>query len=185
MAIEANGRVLLSLLRHDAAARHHQGRAQEMSEHRRSLGGNLVVNEGHHQPSPPCSHLRLVRPKKEKEPATLPVVVKQENAEMPADLDIVLKWSRDDYVRKEMERQPCALEEIAAQRCGREEGDVIVLVDNDEETMAQTAFVHSGYLGQGCSKDDAQDVERIRTSTAATMMMTTATTTPPSTSSST
>ncbi|KAE8819027.1 hypothetical protein D1007_03232 [Hordeum vulgare] len=76
-----------------------------------SRGDNLVIDEGRRKPSPPCGHLRLVRPKKE--PVT-PLVVKQEDAEMVADLNTGLKWLCDDYVRKERERQRHALEVIAA-----------------------------------------------------------------------
>ncbi|KAE8786621.1 hypothetical protein D1007_39530 [Hordeum vulgare] len=76
---------------------------EETSELLRHRGGNLVINKGRRQPSSPRSHLRLVRPKKE--PATPPMVVKQEHTKMAADLDTGLKWSRDDYVCEEMERQ--------------------------------------------------------------------------------
>ncbi|KAE8821566.1 Cysteine-rich receptor-like protein kinase 10 [Hordeum vulgare] len=76
---------------------------------------------------------------------------------MGTNLDTGLKWSCDDYVREEMERQRCALEEIVARRCDHKEGSVIVLDDDEEETPVQTAPIHSGDLGQGCSKDDAQD----------------------------
>ncbi|KAE8814043.1 Cysteine-rich receptor-like protein kinase 10 [Hordeum vulgare] len=110
-----------------------KAKPQETSERRRSRGGNLVINEGRRQPSPPHGHLRLVRPKKE--PVTL-MVVKQEHAEMAADLDSGLKWSRDDYVREEMERERRALEEIVPRCRGSEEGGVIVLPDSDEETPA-------------------------------------------------
>ena len=55
----------------------------ETLERRRSRGGGLVINEGRRQPFPsPDDHLRLVRPKKE--PATPPVVVKQEHLAMAA-----------------------------------------------------------------------------------------------------
>ncbi|KAE8811993.1 putative WRKY transcription factor 35 [Hordeum vulgare] len=76
---------------------------------------------------------------------------------MAADLDTGLKWSCDDYGWEEMERQRRALEEIAPRRRGREEGDVIVLDDSDEETLAWTAAVRSSNPRQGCSKYGAQD----------------------------
>ncbi|KAE8788213.1 hypothetical protein D1007_37765 [Hordeum vulgare] len=153
------------------AVRAHGGN-QETSEHRRSRHGNLVINEGRRHrlprpPSPPRGHLCLARPKKE--PATPLVVLKHEHPDMPVDLDTGLKWSRDDYVREEMEHQRRALEEIVVRRRGREEGGVIVLDDNDEETPAQTARVRSGDPGQAAAR---------------TTRRTTTTTTPPSTSSS-
>ncbi|KAE8793564.1 hypothetical protein D1007_31849 [Hordeum vulgare] len=89
---------------------------QEMLVRRHSRGDNLVINEGCRQPSPPRGHLRLVRPKKEKEPPTAPVAVKQEHVEMAAGMDTGLKWSRDDYVREEMKRRRRALVEVAARR---------------------------------------------------------------------
>ncbi|KAE8778227.1 hypothetical protein D1007_48937 [Hordeum vulgare] len=111
---------------------------KETSEHHRSRGSKLVINEGHCQPSPPRGDLFLVRLTKDKEPAKPPVVVKQDHTKMAADLDTVLESSCDDYVREEMERQRCALEEIAAWRRGSEEGGVIVLDDNNEETPVHT-----------------------------------------------
>ncbi|KAE8793922.1 hypothetical protein D1007_31359 [Hordeum vulgare] len=106
---------------------------QETLERRRSHGGNLVTNEGRRQPSPPRGHLRLVRPKKE---SVTSLVVKQEHAKMDVDLVTGMKWSRDDYVREEMERQRqrCALEEIVARRRDHKEDGVIVLSDDEEET---------------------------------------------------
>ncbi|KAE8811056.1 hypothetical protein D1007_12208 [Hordeum vulgare] len=74
-------------------------------------------------------------------------VVKKEHEATTADLDAGLKWSHDDYVREEMERQ------IRALHRGRGEGDVIGLSDSDEVTT-QTLPVHSDYPGQGCSKDE-------------------------------
>ncbi|KAE8786446.1 Cysteine-rich receptor-like protein kinase 10 [Hordeum vulgare] len=127
---------------------------EETSEHRRSHVGNLVIDEGCRQPSPPHGHLRLVRTKKE---PVMPLIVKQEHAEMAADLDTDLKWSRDDYVREEMERQRQAPDEIVVRRHGCEEGGVLVLDDIDEETPTQTTPVRSGDPGQGCSKDDDND----------------------------
>ncbi|KAE8797591.1 hypothetical protein D1007_27246 [Hordeum vulgare] len=64
---------------------------QETSEQRRNRGSNLIINEGHRQPSPSCGHLRLVKPKKEKGPATPLVAFKQEHIEMAVDLDTGLK----------------------------------------------------------------------------------------------
>ncbi|KAE8791534.1 hypothetical protein D1007_33984 [Hordeum vulgare] len=108
---------------------------QETSEHRHSRGDNLIINEDCRQPSPPYGHLRLVRPKKE---SVTPLVVKQEHSEMGADL----KRCRDNYVRKEMERQ----------HRGREEGGVIVLSDIDEKTLAQTVPVRSADPGQAAAR---------------------------------
>lgn len=67
---------------------------------------------------------RLIKPKKE--PATL-LPVKQEHEAMATDLESGLPWSRQDYVRKEMERQRHALEEIAARCRGRDEGGLVML----------------------------------------------------------
>ncbi|KAE8803591.1 hypothetical protein D1007_20542 [Hordeum vulgare] len=130
---------------------------QVMSEHCRSHGDNLVIYDFCRQPSRPSGHLRMVTPKKEKELVMPPVIVKQEHVEMAADLDTGLKWSHDDYVWEEMERQRHILEEIAVRRRDHEEGDIIDLDDSDEETPMQTATICSGNLGQGCSKDDAWD----------------------------
>ncbi|KAE8768752.1 putative WRKY transcription factor 35 [Hordeum vulgare] len=157
MAAEPNGGVLLPLLLHDAATRHREGRSPGDVGAPRSRVGNLVINEGRCQPLPPYDHLQLVRLKKEKEPATSPMVVKQEHVEMAADLDTDLKCSRNDYFREEMERHRRALEEIAVRCRGREEGGVIVLDDGDLETLTQTTLVCNDDPGQGCSKDDAHD----------------------------
>ena len=46
---------------------------------------------------------------------------------MVATDEAALKWTREDYIREEMERQCCALEEIAARRRGREEGVIVIL----------------------------------------------------------
>ncbi|KAE8786625.1 hypothetical protein D1007_39441 [Hordeum vulgare] len=67
--------------------------------------------------------------KKEKEPTTPLVFVKQEHAEMATDV----KPSCNDYVWEEMEHPCRALEEIAALCRDREEGDVLVLDDIGEE----------------------------------------------------
>ncbi|KAE8779231.1 hypothetical protein D1007_47768 [Hordeum vulgare] len=47
------------------------------------------------------------------------LLVKQEHLAMAADDKTALKWSRDEYVWEEMERQRRALEEIAARRASR------------------------------------------------------------------
>ncbi|KAE8779539.1 Cysteine-rich receptor-like protein kinase 10 [Hordeum vulgare] len=52
-----------------------------------------------------------------------------------------------------MERQRRALEEIAARRCGREEGGVVILDESDEEASMPSNPVRHGDPGQGCSKD--------------------------------
>ncbi|KAE8805904.1 Cysteine-rich receptor-like protein kinase 10 [Hordeum vulgare] len=72
---------------------------------------------------------------------------------MVADEEIVLKWVWDDYVREKMERQRRALEEITAQRGGREEDGGVILDDNDEEAPGPSNPVCHGDPGQGCSKD--------------------------------
>uniref|UniRef100_A0A8I6XZD0 Uncharacterized protein n=1 Tax=Hordeum vulgare subsp. vulgare TaxID=112509 RepID=A0A8I6XZD0_HORVV len=87
----------------------------------RSAG--IVINE------PDASSSRLVRPKTE--PGLLPV--KQDHLTMAANNEAALKWVWDDYVREEMERQRRTLEEIAARRRGREEGDVVILDESDEK----------------------------------------------------
>ncbi|KAE8811229.1 putative WRKY transcription factor 35 [Hordeum vulgare] len=63
---------------------------------------------------------------------------------MSAGLDADLKWSREDYVREEMERQLRALEEITERRRGLEEDGVIILSDIDEEETAPTPSFRSG-----------------------------------------
>ncbi|KAE8793996.1 Cysteine-rich receptor-like protein kinase 10 [Hordeum vulgare] len=65
-------------------------------------------------------------------------MVKQEHEAMVVDLDVGLKWSRDDYVRQEIERQRRAVEENAERRHDRDEGVIIVLSDSDEEAIAPT-----------------------------------------------
>ncbi|KAE8808481.1 Homeobox protein KNOX3 [Hordeum vulgare] len=79
---------------------------REMLLRWRSRGGNLVINEGRHQPSPPRAHHRLVKTKKE---PTTTVAVKQEHEAMVVELDASLKWSRNDYMREEVERERRAL----------------------------------------------------------------------------
>ncbi|KAE8787580.1 Cysteine-rich receptor-like protein kinase 10 [Hordeum vulgare] len=115
---------------------------------RRTRNGGIVINE-------PGPSSRLIKPKRE--PGLLPV--KQEHLTMAASDETALKWERDDYVREEMERQRRALEEIAARRCGREEGSVVILDDSDEEAPGPSNPVCQGDPGQGCSKDGgrAQD----------------------------
>ncbi|KAE8793060.1 Cysteine-rich receptor-like protein kinase 10 [Hordeum vulgare] len=76
--------------------------------------------------------LLLVRlPLLQTESALLPV--KKEHEAMAVDEETVLKRAHDDYVREEIERQRRALEGIAARLHGREEGDVIILDNSDEE----------------------------------------------------
>ncbi|KAE8769925.1 hypothetical protein D1007_58400 [Hordeum vulgare] len=60
---------------------------------RHSRGSNLVINEGHRQPSPSRGHLRVVKPKKE---SVATIIVKKEHEAMAANLG--------DYMREEMER---------------------------------------------------------------------------------
>ena len=50
-------------------------------------------------------------------------------------------------VRQEMERQRCALEEIVARRCGREEGGIVILDDSDEEAPWPSNPVRHGDPG--------------------------------------
>ncbi|KAE8793059.1 hypothetical protein D1007_32266 [Hordeum vulgare] len=93
---------------------------------------------------------------------------------MAAHEATVLKWVHDDYVRDVMERQRRAIEEIAARLHGREEGDVIILGNSDEEasepsnpvchgnpgipgvfdTAIPGAVAREAQLTSGCSKDD-------------------------------
>ncbi|KAE8780815.1 SEC12-like protein 2 [Hordeum vulgare] len=113
---------------------------------------------------------RLVKPKTE--PGLLPV--KQKHLAMAADDETALTWSRDNYVREEMERQRRALEEIAARLRGREEGGVVVRDDNNEEASGPSNPVLHGDQRQGAARTAAE-----RAATA-----TTTTTTPISTSSS-
>ncbi|KAI4975343.1 hypothetical protein ZWY2020_048950 [Hordeum vulgare] len=77
---------------------------------------------------------------------------------MAAD-ETALEWARDNYVREEMESQRRALEEIAARCRVREEGGVVILDDNDEDTLGPSNPVRHSDPGQGCSKDGggAQD----------------------------
>ncbi|KAE8790397.1 hypothetical protein D1007_35358 [Hordeum vulgare] len=107
---------------------------QEMPLHQRSRDSNLVINEGRRHPSPPGSHMRMVKPKE----STVIVVVKQEHEAMAADLNADLKWSRYDYVREEMEHERRTQEEIPERRHGCDEGDAIVLSDSDEEAPMPT-----------------------------------------------
>ncbi|KAE8778480.1 wrky transcription factor 35 [Hordeum vulgare] len=134
-----------------------KAKPRETLEPHRRRGGNLVINKGLRQPLPSRDHLRLAKPKKEKESTMLSVAVKQEHVEMAADLDISLKWSCDDYTREKMERQRRAVEEIAAQCRGHKKGGIIILDDSNEEMPEQTARIDSCDPGQGCSKDGAED----------------------------
>ncbi|KAI5006872.1 hypothetical protein ZWY2020_042084 [Hordeum vulgare] len=111
-----------------------------MGRHTCNIG--IVINE------PDASSFRLVRPKTE--PGLLPV--KQEHLAMAADDEATLKWARDDYVREEMERQRRTPEEIAARRCGCEDGVVVILDVSDEEAPAPVCLRDPG---QCSSKDDA------------------------------
>ncbi|KAE8817635.1 Cysteine-rich receptor-like protein kinase 10 [Hordeum vulgare] len=63
-----------------------------------------------------------------------------------------LKWVRDDYVRGEMERQRCALEGIVPRRSDREEGDIVILDDSDEEVLGPSNPVRHGDPGQGAAR---------------------------------
>ncbi|KAE8794394.1 Cysteine-rich receptor-like protein kinase 10 [Hordeum vulgare] len=72
---------------------------------------------------------------------------------MAAADETALKWARDDYVREEMERELCVLEEIVARHRSREEGGVVVLEDSDEEASRPSNPVRHGDPGQGCSRD--------------------------------
>ncbi|KAE8766930.1 SEC12-like protein 2 [Hordeum vulgare] len=86
-----------------------QAGPQETPLGRRTRSTGIFINE-------PDSSSLLVRPKME--PGLLPV--KQEHLAMAAADETVLKWTRDDYVREQMERQHHALEELTARRRGRE-----------------------------------------------------------------
>ncbi|KAE8767009.1 hypothetical protein D1007_61685 [Hordeum vulgare] len=94
----------------------------------RMRNGVIVINEG-------GSSSRLAKPKTE--PALLPV--KQEHLDMAVDDETSLKWARDDYVREEMERH----------RLGREEGDIVILDDSDEEAPRPSNPVRHGDPGEG------------------------------------
>ncbi|KAE8770016.1 Cysteine-rich receptor-like protein kinase 10 [Hordeum vulgare] len=61
-------------------------------------------------------------------------------------------------LRREMERQRRALEEIAARRRGCEEGDVVILDYIDKEAAGPSKPVHHGDPMEGCSKDDDDGV---------------------------
>ncbi|KAE8792046.1 Homeobox-leucine zipper protein HOX14 [Hordeum vulgare] len=127
---------------------------QETSLRRRSRGGNLVINEGRRQPSPPCDHLRLVKSKKE--PAVT-VVVKKEHKAMVADLNVGHKWSRKDYVREEIERERIVLDEIVERCRSCEEGGIIVFSDGDKEATASTPPVRNNNPRQGISKNGEKE----------------------------
>ncbi|KAE8782293.1 SEC12-like protein 2 [Hordeum vulgare] len=114
---------------------------QEMPLGRHTRSVDIVIRK-------PDASSHLVKPKTE--PRLLPV--KQEHLVMAADDETVLKWARDDYVREEMERQRCALEEIAARRRGREEGGVVILDDNDEEASGPFNPVCHDDPGQGAAR---------------------------------
>ncbi|KAE8800666.1 Homeobox protein KNOX3 [Hordeum vulgare] len=102
---------------------------------RTRCGGNLIINEG----GPTDGRPRLVRPKKG--PVT-PAAIKPEHAAMPADFDTGLQWACDDYVREEMERKRRTLEEIVERR-PLEEADVIILSDDEKETLVHTTPTQS------------------------------------------
>ena len=89
----------------------------------------IAINEGGGGSSGPAS--RLIRPKTE--PALGPVKC-EHNDEAAFDDEAAMKWAREDWARLEMERQRRALEEIAARRCGRDEGGVVVLEDSEYVT---------------------------------------------------
>ncbi|KAE8802283.1 Cysteine-rich receptor-like protein kinase 10 [Hordeum vulgare] len=72
---------------------------------------------------------------------------------MVATDEAALQWAREDYIEEEMERQCCALEEIAARRRGRDEGIIVILDESGEEAPALSNPIRLGDLGQGCSKD--------------------------------
>ena len=63
-----------------------------------------------------------------------------------------MRWSRDDYVREEMVRQRRALEEIAARKCGREDGDGVIVLDSDDDD-APGLSNPPRQPGEGCSRD--------------------------------
>ncbi|KAI4999640.1 hypothetical protein ZWY2020_004229 [Hordeum vulgare] len=129
---------------------------------RHTRNGALVINEGGAS-SPPASSSYLVKLKTK--PAFLPV--KQEHLAMAVDDETVLKCTQDDYVRKEMERQRCALEDIAARHRGREEGGGVILDDGDDDAPGPSNPVNHGEPGRGAAR---------------TAKVTTAATTPISTS---
>ncbi|KAE8768295.1 Cysteine-rich receptor-like protein kinase 10 [Hordeum vulgare] len=97
---------------------HHRGSSwtPETLLGRRTRSAGIVINE-------PDASSRLVKPKTE--PGLLPV--EQEHPAMVATDEAALKWTREDYIREEMESQCCALEEIADRRRGREEGVIVIL----------------------------------------------------------
>ncbi|KAE8778544.1 SEC12-like protein 2 [Hordeum vulgare] len=115
---------------------------------RHTRSSDIVINE--HGASS-----RLVKTKTE--PTLLPI--KQEHLAMAADDEITLKCTRDDYVREEMEHQRHTLEEIAARCRSREEDNIVILDESDEEVPRPSDPVRHGDLLQGCSKDNdrAQD----------------------------
>ncbi|KAE8778191.1 Cysteine-rich receptor-like protein kinase 10 [Hordeum vulgare] len=123
----------------------HQTRVVGDATRRRTRSTDIVINE-------PDASSSLVKPKTE--PLLLPV--KQEHLAMAENDETILKWAWYDYVREETERQRRSLEEIAAHRCGREEGGIIILDDIDEEAPGPSNPVRHGDLGQWCSKDDVR-----------------------------
>ncbi|KAE8786447.1 SEC12-like protein 2 [Hordeum vulgare] len=115
---------------------------QETPIRRRTRIGDTVINER-------ATSSHLVKPKTG---LTL-LPVKQEHLDMAAADETALKWAQDDYVRGEMEHQRLALEEIAARRRGREEGDIVIIDDNNKEAPEPPNPVIHGDPGHGCSKD--------------------------------
>ncbi|KAE8813012.1 Homeobox protein KNOX3 [Hordeum vulgare] len=128
--------------------------------------GDIVINE-------PGASSRLVKPKTES--GLLPV--KQEHLAMAADDEIAFKWARDDYVRKEKERQRRALDEIAARHRGREEGGVVILETTTRRCRGLPTPFATATQGRGAARTATEH----RTTRTTTMMMT-AVTTPISTS---
>ncbi|KAI4995623.1 hypothetical protein ZWY2020_035526 [Hordeum vulgare] len=118
---------------------------QETPLGRCTRSDGIIINK-------PGASSSLVKPKTES--WILPV--KQEHLTRAANNETTLKWARDDYVREEMERQCCALEEIAARRRGCEEGDIVILDDSDKEAPGSSNPVCHGDSGQGCSKDETE-----------------------------
>ena len=71
-----------------------------------------------------------------------------------------MKWAREDWARLELERQRCALEEIAARCCGRDEEGIIMLEDSDDDTPPPAKPVRQGDPGQGSSRDGRMKKEK-------------------------
>ncbi|KAE8779438.1 Cysteine-rich receptor-like protein kinase 10 [Hordeum vulgare] len=75
---------------------------------------------------------------------------------MNADNETSLKWAWNNCVWEEVESQRRALEEITARRRGREEGDGVILDDNDEEAPGLLTVFATVTEGRGAAKTIAE-----------------------------